>query len=322
MSRDPAIDTLATLYETRGKVEAALERADATGTLKEEVQGHDSQGCWFAVAQRADEATWERVLQEAVHQHPRHPGWRNLDLDVGRVAQYAQLADRLNEGELRLEAKIDDTPELVDAIWFAHGKNAVDAVCLLSNFQAAKKGTGFLALGGPTGGLIVTNEHVIASNEEAENTNCEFRTYAASTDDTRVEVEPLGPSPRRWAGAQPEDLAFVALPAERVTALRERFGAVRLRPAGRPKVGDRVMVIQHPKGGAKQVSLFKGEVLAVDGIYVRYSAHTEDGSSGGLVVDLMWRPVAVHHAGRPGHYNEGIHIDVVNARLDAILQGP
>ena len=64
-------------------------------------------------------------------------------------------------------------------------------------------------------------------------------------------------------------------------------------------VGDRVAIIQHPNGMAKQVALHNNRVTFANDTRLQYLTDTLPGSSGAPVFDATWRIVAVHHAG--GH---------------------
>jgi V8-like Glu-specific endopeptidase len=63
------------------------------------------------------------------------------------------------------------------------------------------------------------------------------------------------------------------------------------------KATERVAIIQHPNGMAKQVALHNNLVTFADDTRVQYLTDTLPGSSGAPVFDERWRVVAVHHAG-------------------------
>lgn len=64
---------------------------------------------------------------------------------------------------------------------------------------------------------------------------------------------------------------------------------------------DRVAIIQHPNGMAKQVALHNNRVTFANTTRLQYLTDTLPGSSGAPVFDAAWRVVAVHHAGGDLH---------------------
>lgn len=93
------------------------------------------------------------------------------------------------------------------------------------------------------------------------------------------------------------------------------------------RVGQGLMIAQHPAGEAMKLSIDTAAVLAVNanGSRVRYANNTEGGSSGSPVFDLQWNPVALHHLGDPaqGHppaYNQGV-IPLSGIRRRIVDQG-
>ena len=90
-------------------------------------------------------------------------------------------------------------------------------------------------------------------------------------------------------------------------------------------VGDRVLIIQHPSGGPKQIGLYHNTVAYVGPNRLQYLTDTMPGSSGSPVFDNDWSLVGVHHSGGhlrdPGtnntHYrNEGIPLARLLAGLN------
>ena len=65
------------------------------------------------------------------------------------------------------------------------------------------------------------------------------------------------------------------------------------------------VVVQHPRGGYKQVCLTDNHLVACDDTFAWYTTDTEPGSSGSPVYDQLWRPFALHHAGGPKRLDDG-----------------
>lgn len=79
---------------------------------------------------------------------------------------------------------------------------------------------------------------------------------------------------------------------------RER-GYYRLDQRRKPEIKSSVMVYQHPNGDPLQSALGASVSLWPEGVEtrLRHNANTAGGASGGLVLDAMFEPVALHQAG-------------------------
>ncbi len=67
------------------------------------------------------------------------------------------------------------------------------------------------------------------------------------------------------------------------------------------KVGDAVIIVQHPKGRQKQIVLSDNKIIE-NGLYqgvLRYETESDYGSSGSPVFNTHWKLVALHHAAVP-----------------------
>lgn len=64
----------------------------------------------------------------------------------------------------------------------------------------------------------------------------------------------------------------------------------------RTLVGDTVIIVQHPKGKGKQITLTNNTVKGLYKNFLRYSADSDYGSSGSPVFNTKWELVALHHA--------------------------
>ena len=88
--------------------------------------------------------------------------------------------------------------------------------------------------------------------------------------------------------------------------------------------GERVNIIQHPRGRPKEIAIRHNEVIRILDSVIRYRTDTEPGSSGSPVFNDTWDLVALHHAGfaDPGGRarNEGIRIAAIVTDLQARLR--
>ncbi|MFB6557570.1 endonuclease [Streptomyces sp. NPDC056400] len=168
---------------------------------------------------------------------------------------------------------------------------------------ASHQGTGFLV----SPSLLMTNNHVLASAEEAAAGVIEFNFQAGFDGQPLVPVVfPLDP---QSFFVTHRDLDFT------VVAVSDRsrdgqplaaFGRLPLKEAqGKAVIGELVNIIQHPNGEPKQLALRDNQIVDVLDDFVHYSADTAHGSSGAPVFNDQWEVVALHHAGAPRKDRDG-----------------
>jgi V8-like Glu-specific endopeptidase len=200
------------------------------------------------------------------------------------------------------------------------GLRAAAAVALIEVAEGAHRwsGTGFLV--GPD--LLLTNHHVIGSDEQARGATATFDyeldEQARMRATTRVAVGDL------LASSESADCALVRLDGRP----GDTHGWLKLRESP-IAVGDRVNIVQHPGGQPKQIALQNNLVEYIDNDVLQYVTSTLPGSSGAPVFDDAWHVVAIHHAGgmliEPAsgatyYRNEGIRVRAIRAALpDGVL---
>lgn len=152
-------------------------------------------------------------------------------------------------------------------------------------------GTGFLI----EGKYLLTNHHVLPSSNSANNAQIEFnyeedgmgnvkqiQTYSLDASDFITDA----------------GLDFSQVKVKDPDNNLEKWGALTINPDYVPEIGEPVNIIQHPKGGFKQISLTANEIISNDWKqYLFYKADTEQGSSGSPVFNKNWEVIAIHHAG-------------------------
>lgn len=156
----------------------------------------------------------------------------------------------------------------------------LDAVVLI--VTRAKQGTGLLI----ASDLVLTARHVVPEEAALDDAGVRQGMYGQNSG------KRLSPRPSRYfyTSAVLDYTVFGVDPVTLAVPLD-------LGTAARPRVGQRVRVLGHRDGEPLEVSGPDGAVQSVDGAFVEYTADTEDGMSGGPVLDSARRLLAIHHFG-------------------------
>jgi N-acetylmuramoyl-L-alanine amidase len=196
--------------------------------------------------------------------------------------------------------------------------------------QGSWVGTGFLV----APNLFLTNHHVLNSVEVARRAELEFDFEVPEADLISGIAPP--PTERQIFKADPDrlfvtsevegglDFTFVWVDG----AAAKDYGIIPMERAsftGKP--GEQAIVIHHPGGQPKQVSLDDADIVGITATTVHYSSDTLGGSSGSPVFDAQGRLIALHHAsvpqtvtlpdGQTSHVvNEGIKIGAIAVDLE------
>lgn len=219
------------------------------------------------------------------------------------------------------ELQIEPLPTLLHIAFLEGGlRVAPSVVRLTATFSAGRSyGTGFMI----AKDLVLTNHHVLYDwkRNTAPAARVEVRFgYENDEDGREREFETCEGIAASIAGDREDDWAIVRLAK---LPERHRYPILGLSAAKPPQVDDRVTIIQHPKGEAKQIGLHHNEVTLADDRIILYRTDTEGGSSGSPVFNERWEVVALHHkwtevgqlAGKRIYRNEGIRIERVVAGL-------
>ena len=218
------------------------------------------------------------------------------------------------------EKLMGDRATFLDVAYLERGAEMARAVVKLRMNFAGKWYTGTAFLIGP--GRLLTAHHNLCdeTGKKAAEVTAQFDYLRAP--DSGLEAEGLTVTCRidTIRGEPNDDWAVIDLDAPQGARPVIRFADT---PAQK---GDRVAIIQHPGGMAKQVALHNNLVTFADTSRVQYLTDTLPGSSGAPVFDTRWNVVALHHAGGdlqlPGtkqivYRNQGIAIALVRQRLAA-----
>lgn len=161
-------------------------------------------------------------------------------------------------------------------------------------------GTGFLV--GP--GLLMTNHHVIQDPDVARRAVAQFDYQDNASQemlprqDFRCDVNTF------FSTSSDLDFTIVGVVSrsDKNRVLTSYPWLKMIADLGKAEKGDPLNIIQHPRGGLKQIAFRRNEVIEIpeekkDFLY--YTTDTEPGSSGSPCFNDQWELVALHHSGVP-----------------------
>lgn len=226
--------------------------------------------------------------------------------------------------------------DLTSINYLSKGLKAAAAVCRIRipGSGGESHGTGFLV--GPR--LLLTNHHVLASQDEASQAEAEFD-YEHDADGVLKPPVQFNLKPAELFFTSMElDFTLVAVAPQSDRSISiERFGFIPLLPvSGKSLDGEWVSIIQHPGGKPKQISIRANRVIelkpgqapgADPAKFIHYRTDTEPGSSGSPVLNDQWQAIALHHraVAKPGTQNlpepewianEGVRVSAIYAELE------
>jgi endonuclease G len=163
-------------------------------------------------------------------------------------------------------------------------------------------GAGSGVLVGPR--LLMTNNHVLRSMDDAIAAEAQFD-YQENGSGDLLPVHGYRLNPQTFfVTDQALDFTIVAVAESSAKGQPiSRYPWIKLIPTlGKAEKGDPLNIIQHPRGGLKQIALRNNEVIVIpDGKpdFLYYSTDTEPGSSGSPCFNDQWELIALHHSGVP-----------------------
>ena len=236
------------------------------------------------------------------------------------------MADKgdVPQGRGGAEKILGRTSDFVGVAFLDLARAAANAVVRIVSEELRPQATGFMI----SNRLMITNNHVIASPEEARANRIEFN-YELGVDKrpralTRFALDPES----FFITNEQDDLDYtvVAVGAREDGAVDpSALGSCPLSAASDKHVlGEFVNIIEHPDGDYKQAVLRENQLVARDDYVLQYAADTNPGSSGSPVFNDQWEAVALHHWGGPhrmvadeqgrpvtDEVNEGIRISAI-----------
>lgn len=175
------------------------------------------------------------------------------------------------------------------------------------NGRSIGYGTGFMV----SPRLLLTNNHVLGSADEARASEVEFD-YQNDRQGRLLPLVGFGLDPDAFFMTDKKlDFTLVAVREVSVGGLPlRRYGWSRLiGTAGKALLGEALNIIQHPRGEPKQIVLRSNELVDLFDQFAHYRTDTEPGSSGSPVYNDQWELVALHHSGVPKTDENGNLLD-------------
>jgi endonuclease G len=253
---------------------------------------------------RLVDAVKGQVAMGAVSAEAGEPIARALPNKVQELMKQDEVAPE-TVTDAMVERVIGATRDFLAIGFFEKGAIASRAVCrIVTNLGGGRRGfgTGFMV----TPSLLMTNNHVLASEDQAGRSVAEFN-YQLTETGTPLPLERFELRPDLFFLTD-RDLDFTLVAIEQRstngTALTT-FGFCPLIAAeGKILVRDPVNIVQHPKGELKQIVIRNNTLLDLPekaplDKYAHYETDTEQGSSGSPVFNDQWEVIALHHSGVP-----------------------
>lgn len=269
--------------------ERSAERARTLAVLKERGILHADDHERVKKRLRRLNASW--ALARELEDHAGPPNEDDRPISPREPALYG--ADVLG-----LE-RLMGTNDLIDVRFLQTGAAASRSVGRITAHTAAGPsfGTGFLV----ASQLLLTNNHVLASAEEAARSYVEFD-YQAGMDGLPLPATAFTLQPDRFfVSDEALDFTLVAVTARAASGVDlTAYGFLRMvEQQGKVILGESVNIIQHPNGQLKQLALRDNKIVDLLERFVHYETDTSPGSSGSPVFNDQWEVVALHHSGVP-----------------------
>jgi endonuclease I/V8-like Glu-specific endopeptidase len=159
--------------------------------------------------------------------------------------------------------------------------------------------------------LLLTNNHVLSSVEEATSALAEFN-YQSSTDGQMLQSSAYELDPITFFITNKQlDYSVVAVKEKLDGVPLSDFGWNPLiEEQGKVILGEYLNIIQHPGGEPKQVALRENQLVDLLDDFLHYQTDTAAGSSGSPVFNDQWEVVGLHHSGVPKMDEQGNYLTI------------
>jgi endonuclease I/V8-like Glu-specific endopeptidase len=223
-----------------------------------------------------------------------------------------------------LDAELDPASFGADVLGLERlmGRNDLVDVGFLERGYLAGRSVGRIAVAAPeahygTGfmispRLLLTNNHVLQSAEEAGRAHVEFN-FQSGLDGRSLQPVAFVLRPELFFVTSRElDFSVVAVAEQNDAGIAlSGFGWLpMIEQEGKAIKGELVNIIQHPNGEPKQLALRENRIVDVLEHYLQYETDTAPGSSGSPVFNDQWEVVALHHSGVPLKDDQGRYLAI------------
>jgi endonuclease G, mitochondrial len=210
-----------------------------------------------------------------------------------------------------VQERIIGQRDLMSISYLEYGLWASRSVCRILLRSRSRRvigyGTGFLV----SPRLLMTNNHVLPSLEEAATALAEFN-YQNSIKGEMLpslayELDPL----TLFITHKELDYSLVGVKEKPELPPLIDFGWNPLiEEQGKVIIGEYVNIIQHPNGEPKQLALRENRIIDLLDKFLHYQTDTAPGSSGSPVFNDQWELVALHHSGVPKMDQQGNYLAI------------
>ena len=193
---------------------------------------------------------------------------------------------------------------LVPISWIHKCIEASKSVCQVKR-DDGKHGTGWLL----EDGWMMTNAHVIPNKDWINRCEIVFNyEEGLNGSNPKTSTYKLDTEGALFSSLSKLDYAYIKVVDEGEVPL-SNWRHLEVDTFSAPQKGQPVAIIQHPKGEKKQIALTHNQIINVDGHKIFYLTDTERGSSGSPALNLDWKVIALHHAGKTEDQDGGMVID-------------
>jgi endonuclease G len=262
---------------------------------------------YSAIAEPKTAAATAVISDEAVFEPAPDDRKKYLKASLTRERVRATVSEAESRGARRNPAdtlaslsqeRIIDKSDMRDINYLEFAIAVARAVCRIRIGPAA--GTGVLV--GPR--LLMTNNHVLPSLQHALNAEAQFD-YQQNISGDLLPVQAFRLQPNAFFITDKAlDFTIVALAesSDKGQSITRYPWVKLIETVGKAERGDPVNIIQHPRGGLKQIALRNNDVIEVPAgkpNFLYYTTDTEPGSSGSPCFNDQWELIALHHSGVP-----------------------
>ena len=141
--------------------------------------------------------------------------------------------------------------------------------------------------------LLLTNHHVLENKQDCAGARIQFN-YRSCADGSMAPIDEYACDADGFFNTDAElDYTIVKLKPKNSQHAGAIWGTFTLNPA-QPLVGQRINIIQHPRGRSMEIAFRDNQIKAVSDHFIQYITDTDYGSSGSPVLDDWFDLIALH----------------------------